>query len=144
MTNVLLFWKNYASDLKRHGEEALSSWHSNSGIVGKLQEGDQIWLVSSGKILKLQPESAGFLIAIVQVVRVEGNRMDAGSYSSENFKYRVIFDQEKTRLLEPPINIDEILRPADRDETIPIGRFLQGPRKIKDERLTAIEKQIRE
>ena len=37
--------------------------------------------------------------------------------------------------LDEPVLVDHILRPEGRDDAVSIGRFLQGPRRLSDERV---------
>ena len=68
------------------------------------------------------------------------NPSDNPAYSKTEYKYRIIADPTSSIMFEEPIEADYILRPEGRDKTIPIGRFLQGPRKLKDEKV----RQLRE
>jgi hypothetical protein len=51
----------------------------------------------------------------------------------------VRFDQSRFEHFMPPVDVDEIVRPAGRERSTPIGRFLQGPRKLPGEQADSLE-----
>lgn len=129
MTDVLLYWRDY----RKNAEAPISAWHSNAKLLTELQPGDRLWFVTSGKNLRAEAEQAGFLVAVWQVKEVVPNPGDDPTYPSDDYRFRVIVNEVESMTLDEPVQVDHILRPEGRDKAVSIGRFLQGPRKLKDQ-----------
>ena len=136
MTNILIYWRDYRQNWIRQfaGEQAYY-WHSSAKLLGELRPGDRLWMVTSGKCLRQEAEQAGFLVAVWQVQQVVENPDDDPAYPADEYKYRVIADEVESLNLDEPVLVDHILRPERRDKAVSIGRFLQGPRKLSDDRV---------
>jgi hypothetical protein len=118
MTDVLIYWRDYKQNwVRQFAGERASFWHSNAKLLGE------------------QAQQAGFLVAVWQVRQVVENPDDDPAYPAEQYKYRVIAEEAESLNLEPPVPVDHILRPQGRDRAVSIGRFLQGPRKLSDEKV---------
>ncbi|MBN1909336.1 MAG: hypothetical protein JW818_06330 [Pirellulales bacterium] len=128
MTNVLLYWRDYRKNVT--GDYA--GWHSNSALLGRLQPGDRLWLVTSGKSLGHEAEQAGFLVAVWQVAEAIENPGDEPAYPRDQYRFRVVPDGVECITLNEPILVDHILRPAHSSKAVSIGRYLQGPRKLDE------------
>jgi hypothetical protein len=136
MTDVLLFWRDYKKNwLEQLGGERPYYWHSKARMLIHLEPGDRLWLVTSGASFGHEAGRAGFLVAIWTLEDVFQNPGDDPLYSREAYPFRVTADPAGSVVFEEPVLVDDVLRPAGRDKTVPIGRFLQGPRRIKEERL---------
>ena len=134
MTDVLIYWRDY----RRIGAMPVTrawQWHSKAKVLGILQPGDHLWMVTSGENLRQEAKQAAFLVAIWMVKKVITNPNDDPTYPAENYTFRVIADKKKSVVLDPPPPVDRILREVGQDREVSIGRFLQGPRRIKDETL---------
>lgn len=129
MTDVLLYWRDY----RKNAEAGVSAWHSNAKLLGQLQPADRLWFVTSGKNLRQEAEQAGFLVAVWQVQEVMENPGDDPAYPKDDYRYRVVASGTESLTFEEPVLVDHILRPEGRDQAVSIGRFLQGPRKLKDQ-----------
>jgi len=137
MTNVLIYWRHYWQNRRRQfaGERAWY-WHSNARLLGHLMPGDRLWMVTSGKCLRQEVEQAGFLVAVWQVKEVVGNPDDDPAYPAHDYRYRIIADESNSQNFgDTPVLVDHIVRPPGRDKAVSIGRFLQGPRKLSDEKV---------
>jgi hypothetical protein len=132
MTDVLIYWRDYAYNMK---EDRVHGWYSNARLFNTLEPGDRLWLVTSGKNLREPAEQAGFLVAIWAVKEVTENSGEDEAYPSEEYRYRVVADDEESIMFSEPVLVDHILRPPGRDKTVSIGRFLKGPRKLKQSTL---------
>jgi hypothetical protein len=132
MTDVLVFWRDYRKNTAKR--DALR-WHSKARILGELLPGDRLWLVTSGQALKHEAEQAGFLVAVWQVAQVQLNPDDDPAYPAEDYQYRVTANEVESITFDMPVPVDHILRPSGRDKANSIGRFLQGPRKLTDEKV---------
>jgi hypothetical protein len=140
MTDVLLYWRDFRRNLSARADEIrLWRWHSKASLLAGLEPGDRLWMVTSGKNLGLDAEQAGFLVAMWRVERSELNAGDDPAYPSDNYRYRVTADPTGSLTIDPPVLVDHIVRPLGRDKAVGIGRFLQGPRKLSDEKLRLLK-----
>ena len=129
MTDVLVYWRDY----RKNAEGPITAWHSNSPMLGDLQPGDRLWFVTSGKNLRHDAEQAGFLVAVWQVQEVKDNPGDDDRYPKDDYRFRIVPNEGESVNFDEPVLVDHILRPEGRDKAASIGRFLQGPRKLKDQ-----------
>jgi hypothetical protein len=135
MADVLVYWRDYKQNwIRQHAGEPAWCWHSNSKVLGDLQPGDRLWLVTSGENVQAEAKLSGFLVAIWRVKEVLENPGDDPAYPKDDYRYRVVADSAESVRLDDPVVVDHILRPEGRDRGASIGRFLQGPRKISDEK----------
>jgi hypothetical protein len=132
MTDVLVYWRDFR---KNQVQGDALRWHSNARIFGELRPGDRLWLVTSGQALKDEEAQAGFLVAVWQVAQVQPNPDDDSAYPAKEYQYRIAASEADSITFEEPVPVDHILRPAGRDKASSIGRFLQGPRKLTDEKV---------
>ena len=132
MTDVLIYWRDYRQNVR---DDRVHQWYSNAKLIGDLLPGDRLWMVTSRKCLRQEAEQAGFLVAVWPVEQVTDNPGDDPAYPADEYKYRVIADEVESLNLDEPVLVDHILRPAGRDRAVSIGRFLQGPRKLRDEKV---------
>lgn len=98
-----------------------------------------MWFVTSGKNLRQEPEQAGFLVAVWRVQEVVENPGDDPAYPRERYRFRVVADAGELVTFHDPVPVDHILRPSGRDLTASIGRFLQGPRKLSEEKVRLLK-----
>lgn len=136
MTELLIYWRDYRQNWVRQfaGERALY-WHSNARMFQELIPGDRLWLVTSGKNVGAEAEQAGFLVGVWQVREVMANPGDDPAYPAGQYRYRVIAAPSGSIMFDEPVLVDHILRPPGRDRAVSIGRFLQGPRKLIDDKV---------
>jgi hypothetical protein len=132
MTDVLVYWRDFR---KNQAQGDALRWHSNARIFGELRPGDRLWLVTSGETLKHEAAQAGFLVAVWQVAQIRPNPDDDPAYPAVDYQYRITASGADSITFEQPVPVDQILRPAGRDKASSIGRFLQGPRKLTDEKV---------
>ena len=135
MADVLIYWRDYAANWAHQfaGDRAFF-WHSSAKCVTELLPGDRMWMVTSGKGLLEDAEQAAFLVGVWAVREVIGNPDDDPAYPAEDYRKRVVADPSGSVMLTDPVSVDHILRPAGRDRVVSIGRFLQGPRVLTDEK----------
>jgi hypothetical protein len=129
MADVLVYWRDY----RKNAEGPITAWHSNAQLLGELLPGDRLWFVTSGKNLRQDGEQAGFLVAVWQVQEAKENPGEDPAYPRDDYRYRIVGNEAESMTFEEPILVDHILRPEGRDKAVSIGRFLQGPRKLKDQ-----------
>lgn len=136
MTDVLVYWRDYKQNwIRQHAGERAWFWHSNSKVLGELQPGDRLWLVTSGEGFQAEAKQAGFLVAIWKVNEVLENPGDDPAYQKDGYRYRLVADSAESVRLDDPVVVDHLLCPEGRDRAVSIGRFLQGPRKLSDEKV---------
>lgn len=135
-TDMLIYWRDYRQNwVRQFAGERASMWHSNAKLLGDLQSGDHLWMVTSGAGVGNEAKQAGFLVAIWSVQEVIENPGDDPAYPRDEYRFRVVSDTEHAIAFADPILVDHILRPQGRDKAVSIGRFLQGPRKLNDNTL---------
>ena len=135
MANVLIYWRDYAANwaYQFSGDRAFF-WHSSAKCIAELQPGDRMWMVTSGKGLREDAEQAAYLVGVWAVREVIDNPDDDPAYPTDDYRKRVVADPSGSVMLADPVQVDHILRPAGRDRAVSIGRFLQGPRVLTDEK----------
>ncbi len=142
MADVLIYWRDYAANRGRSPGKAsglpddggVLVWHSSAKCIAELQPGDRMWMVTSGKGLRQDAEQAAFLVGVWAVREVIDNADDDPAYPTDDYRKRVVADPSGSVMLSDPVPVDHILRPAGRDRAASIGRFLQGPRVLTDEK----------
>ncbi len=153
MADVLIYWRDYAANWAyQFAQERTFYWHSSAKCIAELQPGDRMWMVTSGKGLRQDAEQAclraclsrdgrqathrqaAFLVGVWTVREVIDNPNDAPAYPIDDYRKRVVADPSGSVMLADPVPVDHILRPAGRDRAASIGRFLQGPRVLTDEK----------
>ena len=136
MTDVLIYWRDYKQNwIRQFDGERAYYWHSNARLLGQLEQGDHLWLATSGANVGHEVKQAGFLVAIWTVKVAVENPSDDPAYPRDDYRFRVIGDPANSIAFEEPVAVDPILRPQGRDKAVSIGRFLQGPRKLVEQKL---------
>lgn len=135
MSDVLIYWRDHAANWAYQftGDRAFH-WHSSAKCIAELQPGDRMWMVTSGRELREEAEQAAFLVGVWAVREVIDNPDDDDAYPAKSYRKRVVADPSASVMLADPIPVDHILRPAGRDRAASIGRFLQGPRVLTEEK----------
>ena len=131
MTDVLVYWRDY----KQFAGERAYYWHSNAKLLGELEPGNHLWLVTSGANVGHKVKQAGFLVAIWTVKEAVANPGDDPAYPRDDYRYRVVADPIESVAFEEPVAVDQVLRPHGRDKAVSIGRFLQGPRTLDEQKV---------
>ena len=137
MADVLVYWRDYAANRGEASslpDDGVLVWHSSAKCIAELQPGDRMWMVTSGKGLREDAEQAAFLVGVWAVREVIDNPDDDPVYPADDYRKRVVADPSGSVMLADPVPVDHILRPAGRDRAASIGRFLQGPRVLTDEK----------
>lgn len=136
MTDVLLYWRDYKQNwIRQFAGERAYYWHSNAKLLGELQPGDHLWMVTSGGNIGHEVKQAGFLVAIWTVKEAGDNPGDDPAYPPDDYRFRVVADPTESIGFEEPVLVDHLLRPEGRDKAVSIGRFLQGPRKLDEQKV---------
>jgi len=136
MSDILVYWRDYrANSAKEPG--AFLPWHSSAAVMGRLQTGDRLWMVTSGRIARFEPASAGFLVEVRRVQQVIENLGEDPAYPRDRYCYRVLAARDSE---SPPVPllVDDIIRPANSSMQVSIGSLLQGPRQLSAERIKAL------
>jgi hypothetical protein len=132
MTDVLVYSPDYHKSAPKEDERR---WHSNHRVFQGLLPGDRLWVVTSGKSLGLENESAGYVVAVWPVAQVVKNPGDDPLYPTRKFGHRVLVNQTEAIYLDEPVDVDHVIRAEGYDTRIPVGRFLRGPRRLSDEKV---------
>jgi len=140
MADVLIYWRDFAANwIYQQAGDRAHHWHSSAKCVAKLRLGDRMWMVTSGKEIRHEAQQAGFLVGVWRVKEVVDNPDDDPGYPADDYRKRVIADPTQSVMLDDPVPVDHILRPPGRDNALSIGRFLQGPRKLSDEKVRLLQ-----
>jgi len=131
MADVLIYWR----DCAKNWPSRSGYWHSSAKCVAELQPGDRMWMVTSGKAVRQDPEHAAFLVAVRIVREVIDNPDDDPAYPAERYRKRVLADPSASVVLNDPVLVDHIVRPPGRDKEVSIGMFLRGPRRLSEEKV---------
>ena len=134
MTDVMVYCKDHQPNAAANAIDPLH-WHSNSATLSDLIAGDRLWVVTSGKSLNHEQERAGFLVAVWVVERVIENPGDDPAFPSRKYGYRIIGDETESIELDEPVNVDHVIRSDRFDDTVSVGRFLRGPRRLNDQKV---------
>src|SRR5262249_47676136 len=126
MTDVLLYWRDYRQNwAKQFAGERAYYWHSNARLLGELEPGDHLWLVTWGANVAHELKQAGFLVAIWTVQEAGDNPGGDRAYPRDDYRFRVVADATDSIDFDEPVLVDHLLRPEGRDKAVSIGRFLQ-------------------
>lgn len=129
MADVLFYWRDYKPKcMEQSTGPSTYFWHSSLRHAAKLQAGDRLWFVTSGKNIGHVIERAGFLVANWQVREVVSNPDDDPAYPAVEYRFRIVGDPSASVFFEDGILIDDVLRPAEKEISIPIGKILQKGR----------------
>lgn len=132
MTDVLVYDKDYRF---QKAEEGCLKWHSNHRVFADLLPGDRLWVITSGKSLGREDESAGYLVAMWPIQQIIENPDDDPEFPARKFGHRILVNQTEALQLDQPVCVDRIIRGEGFDSNISIGRFIRGPRKLSNERV---------
>lgn len=132
MIDVLIYDKDYRLG---DAEGKPICWHSNHRVFADLLPGDRLWVITSGKSLGREDESAGYLVAMWPVLKVIPNPGDDPEYPARKFGHRILTNQIEAIQLDQPVCVDHIVRGEGFDKEISVGRFLRGPRRLTDEKV---------
>ena len=135
MTDVLIYWRDY----RKNAERPSWAWNTNARLLAKLEGGDRVWFVTSGRNLRQPPDQAAFLVAVWRVQEIIDNPGDDPAYPRDQYRFRVVADPGELVTFHDPVLVDHILRPDGRDRAAAIGRFLQGPRKLSEEKIRLLK-----
>lgn len=132
MTDVLVYDKDYRFQKAKGG---VLKWHSNHRVFADLLPGDRLWVVTSGKSLGREEESAGYLVATWTIQQVVKNPGDDPEFPAAKFGHRILVRQAEAIALDDAVCVDHIIRGEGYDQNVSVGRFLRGPRRLSDEKV---------
>lgn len=132
MTDVLIYDKDYRLQKTEGG---CLKWHSNHRVFADLLPGDRLWVITSGKSLRRDDESAGYLVAMWPFQQIIENPDDDPEFPARKFGYRILVNPTEAISLDSPVCVDHIIRGEGYDQSISVGRFLRGPRRLTDEKV---------
>ena len=132
MTDVLVYDKDYRFQKAKGG---VLKWHSNHRVFADLLPGDRLWVITSGKSLGQEDESTGYLVAMWPIQQIVENPGDDPEFPALKFGHRILVNQTEAISLDMPVCVDHIVRGEGSDQSISVGRFLRGPRRLSDEKV---------
>lgn len=132
MADVLVYDKDYRF---QKAEGGVLKWHSNHRVFADLLPGDRLWVITSGKSLGREDESAGYLVAMWPIQQIIENPGDDPEFPARKFGHRILGNQNEALQLDQPVCVDHIIRGEGFDSNISVGRFIRGPRKLSSERV---------
>ena len=137
MTDVMIYWKDYRADQAQR--ESLR-WYSSHRVFNTLLPGDRLWVVTSGKSLARDDESAGYLVAVWPVAQVIRNPGDNPDYPARKYQHRVLVNEVEALHLDQPVCVDHLIRREEYGKDVAVGRFLRGPRRLSDEKVRQLRR----
>jgi len=132
MTDALVYDKDYRF---QKAEGGVLKWHSNHRVFAGLLPGDRLWVITSGKSLGREDESAGYLVAMWPIQQIIENPDDDPEFPARKFGHRIVVNQTEALQLDQPVCVDPLIRGEGYDQSVSVGRFLRGPRKLSNERV---------
>lgn len=140
MTDLLVYWRDFRRNAATTAPDSpLRRWHSSARCFAALEAGDRLWLVTAGESLGLQSRHAAYLVAVWEIEQVGHNPGDAPDYPSDRYRYRAIAQEAAVNSTQLPVCVDDIVRPRGSSPDLPIGRLLQGPRRLPAESVARLE-----
>ncbi len=136
MADFRVFWRDFVRET-RLGIWPCLGWRTNAERLGSSSPGDRVWIFTDGARCQMENDNAGYLVEILTVARV----VDEGS--DEGRRYLVEGKPKRCLMVDPPLLVDEIVRPPERDRSVPIGTFLQGARCLSEDKLDQLMRLIR-
>jgi len=132
MTEVLVYDKDYRFQKAKGG---CLKWHSNHRVFADLLPGDRLWVVTSGKSLRRKDERAGYLVAVWPIRQIIENPGDDPEFPARKFGHRILVNQTEALQLDQPVCVDPVIRGVGYDQSVSVGRFLRGPRRLTDDKV---------
>jgi hypothetical protein len=132
MTDVLVYDKDYRF---QKAEGGVLKWHSNHRVFADLLPGDRLWVITSGKSLGREDESAGYLVAMWPIQQIIENPGDDPEFPARKIGHRILVNEAEAIHLDQPVRVDHIIRGKGYDHSVSIGRFLRGPRRLSAEKV---------
>lgn len=140
MLDILFYWRDYKQNWRgQFSADNAYYWYTNSKKMAEVHAGDKLWFVTSGRNIGHTTKQAGFLLANWQVRDVVINPGDDPAYPAVEYRYRIVADPSASITFEEAIPVDHLLRPAGKDRSIGIGRFLQRPKVLSEENVRALK-----
>lgn len=142
MNDYGIYWKNFAKE-SRQEDWPCTFWMTNSDRLAHCEGGDRLWLFTSGAKCDQISEKAGYLVEILTVESVSDNRGGDSEYPPDDFRFKILGDKARCLAISPPLFVDDLLREEGQDSQRGIGTFLQSPRRLRPEILTALIERLR-
>jgi hypothetical protein len=144
MADFGIYWKNFAKD-RRHHPGPLLRWFTNSQrLVRHLTPGDRLWLFTTGHACDMAESRLGYLVEVFTVHCVRANDGLDTEYPRHDFGLVIVADASRSLVVDPPLLVDDLLRPAGRPADISIGTVRQSPWKLPAEAATKLEDRLRQ
>jgi hypothetical protein len=143
MANFGVYWKNFTKDRNRQ-DWPCERWFTNSErLLRRLAAGDRLWLVASGESCQIAGSKQGYLVEVLVVHKVVSNRDGDPEYPVQDFAFTIVGEPGRCPAIDPPLLVDELMRPEGQDAGIPIGTLRQAPWKLPDAVVAQLEERLR-
>ncbi len=147
MADYLIYWPNYRQDRKRYElgpDNPLVDWRtSQERLHRSFQSGDRFWFITAGNSFGGDVPTAAYLVNMFVAGEMRANSGDDPNYPGNEFRYTVLAADNSARWIDPPILVDELVRPDGHVAEEHIGILLQGgPRRLNDDVAMAFERLV--
>ena len=143
MSDFAIYWKNYSQDIRNCAfgpSNPLADWRSNSDRLHKqLKLGARLWFFAAGESCNGNIGTAAYLVNVFRVREVVDNSGDDPEYPTEEFRYTIWSEPDGCVWISPPAMADQIVRPAGHQIEVHIGKLMQGPRRLPEEKVIDLE-----
>jgi hypothetical protein len=102
----------------RRGEARAQNKGSGQRVLADLLPGDRLSVVTPGKSLGLEAESAGKVVAVWPVAQVVSTSGDDPRYPARKYQHRVPVNEIEAIHLDQPVFVDHIIRGDGYDRRI--------------------------
>lgn len=136
MADFRVFWRDFVRE-SRLGIWPCTGWRTNAERLANCSEGDRVWIFTDGARCEMEKDKAGYLVEILTVESV------AYADPNEERRYLVEGEPERCFVVDPPLLVDDIVRPPGRGSSVPIGTFLQGAQCLSADKVGRLVRLLR-
>lgn len=134
MADFAIYWKNYVKDCKNSDNSMLTEWFTNADrVIKTIQPNDRIWFFTSGDACGMSDTRKAYLVEVFIVLGTGPNPGQDGDYPPGDFHYAIQGDPNRCLVVNPPLLIDNLIRPGGDNDESHIGQVRQSPVKLKSD-----------
>ena len=127
MADWAIYWRNYRSESREHGEPIINWLTSRDWLVNRMRRGDRIWLFTGGDACGDEDAPYRGYVAQLLVVDGWGNYEEHEPGVPGSPQYRIDGIEDRCILVQPPGLVDSIFRQPGKDPELHIGTARQSP-----------------
>lgn len=127
MADFAIYWQRYRKESGSSGLPVIGWLTSRESLVNRLSRGDRVWLFIGGDACGKTKQKHRAYLAQLLVVDEWG---DFGEYDPDfnrSPRFQIVGDENRCVLVDPPLLVDQIFRPAGSDPDLHIGQARQTP-----------------